>query len=77
MEIEFTDRYQALGIPRPNPKTVCKGGCEGTGWIPVKAGDKRMTTEMRRRWIEAEKESPSDDGWHFIKCPTCEGTGKK
>lgn len=35
MEIEFTDRYKALGIPYPEPETMCNGQCEGTGWIPV------------------------------------------
>lgn len=32
--IEFTDRYQALGIPYPDPATVCKGQCDGCGVYP-------------------------------------------
>jgi len=30
---------------------------------------------MIRRWELAETEKPSDDGYHFIVCPHCEGTG--
>jgi hypothetical protein len=29
--IEFTDRYQALGVPYPNPWTACKSRCQGLG----------------------------------------------
>lgn len=35
MSIEFTDRYKALGIPYPDPATMCQGQCEGTGYVPV------------------------------------------
>jgi hypothetical protein len=38
-EREFTDRYKALGIPYPNVDTMCKGQCEGTGWVPVAKED--------------------------------------
>lgn len=89
--MEFTDRYQALGIPYPDPKTMCEEECEGTGWIPVfmsvnlppaKEGEIRLGTEeenemLRALWLEAEAKSPADDGWHFVKCPACGGTGKK
>ena len=34
-EIEFTDRYPALGIPYPDPETMCKGECDGVGWFPL------------------------------------------
>ncbi len=33
--MEFMSRYEALGIPFPEPDTVCQGHCEGTGWIPI------------------------------------------
>jgi len=33
--MENTDRYKALGIPYPDPKTMCKGQCEGIGLVPV------------------------------------------
>jgi len=73
MTIEFTDRYQALGIPYPDPATMCKGPCEGTGWFPCKKDSPKYSS----LWAEAEKEKPTDDGWHFVKCPDCGGTGKR
>jgi hypothetical protein len=75
MSIEFTDRYQALGIPYPDPATVGEGDCEGTGWVPIKGDDEDPV--YRTLWAEAEAVSPSDDGWHFVKCPSCGGTGKR
>ena len=27
-------------------------------------------------WLEAEAKEPAEDGWHFVKCPDCNGTGK-
>ena len=35
-DIEYTDRYRAMGIPYPDPATVCNGQCEGTGLVPIK-----------------------------------------
>ena len=72
-EVEFTDRYQALGIPYPDPKTMCDGDCEGTGWVPCQESDEEPYHSL---WLEAERENPSNDGWHFVKCPQCDGTGK-
>ena len=92
MEIEFTDRYKAMGIPYPNPKTMCKGQCEGTGVVPHKKYSKEGEPKMLRQdidevldelWEEAHKkhrgtkEGDLCDGWHFVKCPDCNGTGKK
>jgi len=84
IRLEFTDRYQALGIPYPDPATVCPGQCEGTGMVPVKIRNKErglhgpVETDPRliALWKVAEKESPSDDGWHFVQCPDCRGSGK-
>ena len=73
--VAFTDRYEALGVSYPDPETMCRGECEGTGWVPVKKDDKDTT--FRALWEAAEKESPTDDGWHFVRCPVCAGTGKK
>lgn len=73
--VEFTDRYQALGIPYPDPGTMCRGKCGGTGVIPIIAGDKRPV--FRWLWEEAEAKSKSDDGWHFVECPDCNATGKR
>lgn len=75
MEIEFTDRYQALGIPYPDRETMCNGQCEGIGRVPIDRGD--MTEPWRTLWLEAEGKSPTKDGWHFVTCPECGGTGKQ
>ena len=72
-EMEFTDRYQALGIPYPDPKTMCHGDCEGTGWLPIDRDE--TDSELQAMWREAEAIKPTDDGWHFVKCPECGGTG--
>jgi hypothetical protein len=85
--VEFVDRYQALGIPYPDPETMCHGQCEGTGFIPVNfrepgPGDcyhvysDEKDALYRPLWEAAEAESPSDDGYQFIKCPDCHGSGK-
>jgi len=74
MKIEFTDRYKALGIPYPDPMTMCHGLCEGTGWVPIHKNDPEES--WKTLWLEAEKKSPSDDSYHFVKCIECNGTGK-
>lgn len=28
-------------------------------------------------WLEAEREQATNDGWHFVKCPDCGGSGKR
>jgi len=86
---EFSDRYQALGIPLPDPNTICKWLCEGTGWVPIKGATSDASpradmvespletdTELMRRWVLAEERKHAEDGWHFVLCPICEGTGK-
>ena len=73
--MKFTDRYQALGIPYPDPETICPGSCEGTGVYPQHKDDEG-TPEECAEWDRLEKEEPADDGWHLINCPTCGGTGK-
>lgn len=101
-EIVFATRYDALGMDRPDPETVCEGLCEGVGFFPVKEDDsmyhdrwlvehkkahsiKACTVEFLRlairlkfkRAVKAFKETRECDGWHFIKCPDCGGTGKR
>lgn len=68
----FTDRYQALGIPYPNPKTICEGQCEGVGFYPTK-------DQTEPEWIESHAQDHEEpcDGWHFVKCRDCNGTGKR
>jgi len=73
-KIEWTDRYQALGIPYPDPETVCEGQCEGTGWVPIQRDD--LGEPWRTLWLKAEKENPTGVT-HFVQCPDCNGTGKK
>lgn len=74
-EFKFTDRYTALGIPFPDPDTVCKGECEGTGRVPV--SEHEQEEPWRTLWLDAECIAPADDGWHFVRCPACGGTGKR
>ena len=89
-DFSFTDRYQALGMDYPDPGTMCKGQCEGTGWVPIfmDPGDKGVSKvqplveENDPRyvalWQEAHAKPHGEpcDGWHFIKCPDCGGSGK-
>ena len=77
MPIESTDRYEALGIPQPDPATVCLGQCEGTGVYPQHQDDITMTPDEQTAWDACEAENPADDGWHFISCSACGGTGKR
>ena len=79
---EFTDRYKATGTPYPNPETMCEGPCEGMGIYPHKLGDEDETPQERELWQAAHDALNSHDesgcdGWHFIKCSTCNGTGKR
>lgn len=93
-KIEFTDRYAALGMDLPDPKTMCKGPCEGTGVVPIKGegweqkkrgmgglvslgGPSSVDPRYQKLWDEAEAKQETDDGWHFVKCLDCKGTGKR
>lgn len=51
-QIEFTDRYQAAGIPQPDPETMCDE-CEGMGCYPVH----RNTDDAQDRalWVAHDK----------------------
>lgn len=86
-EVEFYDRYSACGMDLPDPKTMCKGQCEGMGCVPtgppegyVKEGKLCCPSDneepWRTLWLEAEEKEPSEDGWHFVTCPDCNGSGK-
>lgn len=74
---EFSDRYDAIGIPHPDPATVCKGQCEGVGCYPVDRPGDEDATYRAQAWRDAERASPADDGWHFIRCEDCNGTGRR
>lgn len=69
--MEITSRYG--DGPLPDPETMCPGECEGMGWVPVKADDEEYAAD----WARAEADKPADDGWHFVQCHDCGGTGKK
>lgn len=73
-KIEFTDRYQSLGIPYPDPATMCDGDCEGTGLVPIHSDD--TDPVYQKLWQEAEVKEHSEDGYHIVRCPRCGGTGK-
>jgi len=101
MSIEFTDRYQALGIPYPEVSTMCRGHCEGTGFYPEQdstnplwqsehAKSHTLKAAVKVLWQHKElwfwksvlREVITGkyfkcDGWHFVKCPDCNGTGKR
>lgn len=72
-EFEIVDRYTGIGYP--DPETMCKGQCEGMGRVPIQEDE--TDDRFRSLWLEAEKEKPTDDGCHFVKCPDCDGTGQK
>ena len=83
-EIEFHDRYSATGTPRPDPKTVCRGPCEGMGCVPVTLErEKRPGDPWHDKLVEAFRQAerdgqePDDIGYIFVQCPACEGTGKR
>jgi hypothetical protein len=82
--METTDRYKALGVPYPDPETMCKGQCEGLGVVPIYMPAKNPTSVFPdgetdpvyiKLWKEAEAKEPAADGWHFVECPDCKGTG--
>jgi len=68
-EYEFTDRYKALGIPYPDPTTMCKGPCEGIGVYP----EDNPSVEAWKVAHAKPHDEPCD-GWHFVTCPSCNGT---
>lgn len=48
---------------------------------PPRESEARIINEANPRYVDlwrvAEAKAPSDDGWHFVPCPTCGGTGKE
>ena len=44
------------------------------GCIPTK--NDTADDELRGLWCAAELRSPSEDGWHFVPCSKCGGTGR-
>lgn len=95
MDVQFTDRYEALGMKPPSLLTVCRGQCEGVGVVPVFIDSPQANAELKRQgrtivcsgsetdpelvraWHVAEAAEHATDGWHFVTCPQCTGTGKR
>ena len=76
--IEWADRYGGL---TPNG---CEHECDGVGWVPIymAEGDRNRRPDSLSlasetnplyvyAWQEAERENPTDDGWHFVQCAAC------
>lgn len=75
---EYADRYGDRDAVRPDPATMCSGQCEGLGRVPVHKDDPADEEgDWPALWAEAEREKPTDDGYHFVVCPACDGTGKE
>lgn len=86
-QIVWADRYGAGG---PDPETMCAGQCDGFGRYPAKFDDIQASLsgglsqqnareaahwEMAHRAPDAHPDGECD-GWHFILCLTCLGSGK-
>ena len=75
---EYVDRYGDSSAPRPDPDTVCNGQCEGMGVYPVKNAISGVADHDQREIDRIIAESgPSPDGWYFVRCSTCGGSGKR
>ncbi len=89
---EFIDKYSTLGIPYPNPETMCSGHCEGIGYYPHHTCNRYLFIDEpteeeaieQLRWEKLHRKEMwrtlglhyfTCDGWHFIKCPICNGSG--
>ena len=85
MKIEFTDRY---GGNPPSWLRGCFSDCEAMGRYPVfnpnhpnnseLSFDGRATAKELHEWKILHREAGDHkcDGWHFILCPSCHGTGR-
>lgn len=84
MNVEFTDRY---GGNAPSWLRGCHGDCEAMGVVPIVArgnpGDPLFVwPEKDAReialWNMAHVDAGEHDcdGWHFVKCDDCGGSGR-
>lgn len=81
-EIEFTDRYEGMER-RPSPLTSCKGGCEAIGIHPIRfAAWEQIEHNVPRICPQRDENDrwesfPPPDGWLFVYCATCGGSGRR
>lgn len=82
IQIEFTDRY---GGRAPSWLRGCFGQCEAMGCYPVSyehalndvyPSEPLTDDEIRAVHQIIERQGESEDGWYFIQCPKCHGTGR-
>ena len=66
-QITFTDRYD--GRP-PAWIRSCHAGCQALGVIP-----EPCPSSWTCPW-PAEHAGADFDGWHFLRCDACQGTGR-
>ncbi len=84
----ITETLNATNSPRAKPAIKCTGDCDGAGWIAVylHRGDTMRghddvrpvdedDEELMALWEAAQAKDPSIDGWHFVVCPDCKGSG--
>lgn len=85
IQVEFDDRY---GGYRP-PWNYCRGQCEAMGVVAVQlrfaadgmamaiGEDPRLLARAVGQHLRGEgHEDGHCDGWHFVECPDCDGTGE-
>jgi hypothetical protein len=70
MQIEFTDRY---GGNCPAWIRGCHGPCEAMGFYPTQ--DRSKWPAGTRPVGTPEEDGTPDDGWRFVECPDCGGSG--
>jgi hypothetical protein len=76
MDIGFVDRY---GGNTPSWLRGCHGDCEAMGYYPVKFKEIQpglTAYEVEQVKLQIERQGKTSDGWCFIKCPDCHGTGR-
>lgn len=86
LNVQFTDRYGPDGPP--SWLRGCHADCEAMGFVPVWFDFPGNTSQLRmapnpqderyrREWQEQHDARPHEcDGYHFVKCPACNGTGR-
>ena len=87
-DYQLVTRYGVGTEGLPDPKTMCKGPCEGMGVVPYDFSEPapgqayivysdEEERVYRPLWEEAEAKEPAEDGWHFLVCQDCLGSGKR